>query len=158
MWRPPGCDESFAQVVLGLNALVAGKAQHVAGFELLSQLQGSGLDAPLHDEQTRHMQVSFSTGAQPFVGGLFVGAATGFGITNVTLPPVPEPQIYLLMLAGLGALGAAVRRQRRGWLNAVWPCGASTRRAAAEGVRVGPSPIRHDITFPPSTFKVCAVM
>jgi hypothetical protein len=41
----------------------------------------------------------------------FVATATGAG-TELFLAPVPEPETYALMLAGLGALGFIVRRRR----------------------------------------------
>jgi hypothetical protein len=42
----------------------------------------------------------------------FVASATGAG-TELFLAPVPEPETYALMLAGLGALGFVARRRRR---------------------------------------------
>jgi hypothetical protein len=41
----------------------------------------------------------------------FVATATGAG-TELFLAPVPEPETYALMLAGLGALGFVARRRR----------------------------------------------
>lgn len=45
------------------------------------------------------------------------GTMFGFsGVSNITLltTPVPEPESYALMLAGLGVLGTVARRKRRG--------------------------------------------
>lgn len=42
--------------------------------------------------------------------GISANAAIG---TFAAIAPVPEPEIYALMLAGLGALGFAARRRRR---------------------------------------------
>lgn len=35
------------------------------------------------------------------------------GVSGDTVPPIPEPQTYALMLAGLGAMGFVMRRRRR---------------------------------------------
>ncbi len=59
---------------------------------------------------TSDLRVGLTAGAANATGGFetfFVGNAT----TAVT--PVPEPQTYALMLAGLGALGFVARRRRR---------------------------------------------
>ena len=42
-------------------------------------------------------------------GGFLV--APGFGIDNINTTPVPEPETYALMLAGLAAVGLAARRR-----------------------------------------------
>jgi hypothetical protein len=42
----------------------------------------------------------------------FVATATGAG-TELFLAPIPEPETYALMLAGLGAVGFMARRRRR---------------------------------------------
>ena len=42
----------------------------------------------------------------------FVASATGAG-TELFLAPIPEPETYALMLAGLGAVGFMARRRRR---------------------------------------------
>jgi PEP-CTERM motif-containing protein len=42
----------------------------------------------------------------------FVATATGAG-TELFMAPIPEPETYALMLAGLGALGFVARRRRR---------------------------------------------
>lgn len=46
-----------------------------------------------------------------FVGALAAGTATGGGI--VLPPPIPEPETYAMMLAGLGLVGFAARRRKR---------------------------------------------
>jgi hypothetical protein len=42
----------------------------------------------------------------------FVASATGAG-TELFLAPIPEPETYALILAGIGALGFIARRRRR---------------------------------------------
>ena len=43
----------------------------------------------------------------------FKAGALGAGPLNLTLSPVPEPETYAMMLAGLGLIGTPVRRGRR---------------------------------------------
>jgi hypothetical protein len=45
-----------------------------------------------------------------FVAGFYVSGAAGF---NEPPPPIPEPETYALMLAGLGLVGYMTRRRRR---------------------------------------------
>ena len=48
--------------------------------------------------------------------GVYSATVTGnsdFAIDTIQFAPVPEPETYALMLAGLAAVGAMVRRQRR---------------------------------------------
>lgn len=74
----------------------------------------------------------------PVIGGIGGGGGGGgIGDTPATPPvpggpgPVPEPSIWLMMIAGVGALGAALRRQRRGTV--AGGARGSARRAATGG-------------------------
>jgi hypothetical protein len=49
------------------------------------------------------------------IGGAVVGNFGGSYAANVAILPVPEPQTWTMMLAGLGAAGAFARRRRAGW-------------------------------------------
>jgi hypothetical protein len=43
---------------------------------------------------------------------VFWPSVDAFEVANFNVTPVPEPETYALMLAGLGALGAALQRRR----------------------------------------------
>jgi hypothetical protein len=63
-----------------------------------------------------YTQENFGGNTQTITGASltssFVATATGAG-TELFLAPIPEPETYALMLAGLGAVGFMARRRRR---------------------------------------------
>ena len=73
---------------------------------------------------TTWSQISFQAAAIPAgtkavflemntaVGPLLDGRSNAVYIDDISLAPVPEPETYALMLAGLAAVGAMVRRRR----------------------------------------------
>jgi len=67
-------------------------------------LAGSGIPA-LPSYQIR------TSGNVTGVAGSYGGNLT---VSPVTVSPVPEPEIYAMMIAGLGLLGFAARRRQRG--------------------------------------------
>lgn len=87
------------------------------------------LNVSLTDNGTAMDGESFFSGPRPFylfenfggntqtisgasLSSSFVANVTGAG-TEIFLAPIPEPETYALMLAGLGALGFVARRRRR---------------------------------------------
>lgn len=48
------------------------------------------------------------------VTGLVVGAPAGYYSFATVAAPIPEPQTYMMMIAGIGALGFLAMRRRRG--------------------------------------------
>lgn len=42
-----------------------------------------------------------------------IGGGGGFIVDNLTLNPIPEPETYAMLLAGLGLLGLAARRRKQ---------------------------------------------
>jgi hypothetical protein len=61
-----------------------------------------------------HFQLSFKPGTYTLgiVGDAAEGAPAGFG-ERLDVAPIPEPATWLVMLAGFGGLGAAMRHRRR---------------------------------------------
>ncbi|UUX94939.1 DUF4394 domain-containing protein [Aquabacterium sp. J223] len=58
--------------------------------------------------------VNLATGAASFVGEFGIGGnlAVAPPLLDLTVAPIPEPETYALMLAGLGAMGWVARRRR----------------------------------------------
>jgi PEP-CTERM motif len=65
---------------------------------------------------TRVFAVNTTTGAASFLvsyAGQGLGSANGTAFFSESTPPVPEPQVYALMLAGLGVVGVLAARKGR---------------------------------------------
>ena len=55
-----------------------------------------------------------ATGAAAVRDGVYVLPATdAFETANYSITPIPEPQTYALLLAGLGAVGFVARRRNK---------------------------------------------
>ena len=68
---------------------------------------GSGL--PL---QHAYVQTTSYSTADVSIGGLAYGGAPAFDASHWTLSPIPEPETYAMLLAGLGLLGFHARRRK----------------------------------------------
>jgi hypothetical protein len=75
--------------------------------------------------QTSFNVVDYNNGTVFFSGGLADGASTYFSLENtasafaqgggtVSVSPVPEPETYAMLLAGLGLIGFTARRRSKG--------------------------------------------
>ena len=71
------------------------------GISLASFIASTGLD------------VGYRFSADLLVAGID-GNVTGNVAVGVPTPPIPEPETYAMMLAGLGLLGFVARRRRQG--------------------------------------------
>ena len=97
---------------LGLNAT------GVSGFDIFGF--GNSAFAAMTDSDTGKSglySLNLATGAASFVGDFGIGGNTAIappllGLTAAAVTPVPEPETYALMLAGLAALGGVARRRR----------------------------------------------
>jgi len=82
---------------------------------------GSGLVLGLDAAQTMQLNtfITANFGAEVFtVGATFANAAGGNDVIQAarfegTMAPIPEPETYALMLAGLGVVGFVARRRKR---------------------------------------------
>ena len=132
----PGQDTTFSFVgntataggTTGDDILLANYTLVVGEAHVFGGLANGDFDTILNLELTPFGQ-TFFTSPSPFytlenfggntqvLGGAsltssFVASATGAG-TELFLAPIPEPETYALMLAGLGAVGFMARRRRR---------------------------------------------
>ena len=81
-----------------------GSSTLVSGVTLSSNTSAAGIDIASYSHKFN------LTGGKTYWFTL-AGSATDASYT-VTLAPVPEPETYALMLAGLGLLGVAARRRK----------------------------------------------
>ena len=97
--------------------------QHVADSgltleQVASGLGGSGIVFGLTDAQVTQLNATMAAtlGDEVFtVGATFADSAGGpetIAAIRLVAAPIPEPETYALMLAGLGALGFIARRRR----------------------------------------------
>jgi len=57
--------------------------------------------------------VSFLTGAGPkIVGAQFSSSGNSFEFDNISVTPAPEPAAWMMMIAGFGVIGTALRRRQ----------------------------------------------
>ena len=84
-----GADQTFTAAGLGFPVTNGNQ-----GFSQYVRFQGVGAD--------KILSLTFSN----------VPAVNAFEVTNFTITPVPEPETYALMLAGLGAVGFVARRRK----------------------------------------------
>lgn len=104
--------------VSSLDAAVYWIGAPAGSIELIGALHGGGTvttTLATDGKWTQHMLTGFdnldSLTVRDTTSGIFL-AAPGFGIDNINTAPVPEPESYALMIAGLAALGL-VRRYRK---------------------------------------------
>jgi|KBSMisStaDraftv2_1062788.scaffolds.fasta_scaffold69159_3 hypothetical protein len=78
---------------------------------------GTGFPAAFpvsNGDQSFFQLVSFTAGAGSLITSLvFTSTSNAFEVGRFSTTPVPEPETYALLLAGLGALGFVSRRRRR---------------------------------------------
>ena len=68
--------------------------------------------AGLNVRISAHFQHNFCCTRHPLNKGYWNSSDPGDHIRVLAMAPVPQPQTYALMLAGLGAVGLATRRRK----------------------------------------------
>jgi hypothetical protein len=103
----PGGNSPFGTFGFGIDCTSCANG---AGGQQADPLTFTVLNALISDFQ------SLSTGGNPnayFASDVITGSFTGaVGAVGTPVTPVPEPETYALMLAGLGAMGFIARRRK----------------------------------------------
>jgi hypothetical protein len=103
-------DSAKASAYMSIGGIGGGGGGTQASSDFLSAGYGAYLGGPFSETGERAMSVSFVNNTGGVLSGAFRLTATAFGATYAT--PVPEPQTCALALAGLLALGWAIRRRQ----------------------------------------------
>jgi hypothetical protein len=103
-------DFAKASAYMSIGGVGGGGGGTQSSSDLLGAGYGAYLGDPFSETGVRLISVSFVNNTGGDLRGEFHLTATAFGATFAT--PVPEPQTCALTLAGLFALGGAVRRRR----------------------------------------------
>jgi len=101
----PGADQPFGAFSFGIDCTTCDNG---AGDQQADPLTFTVLNASISDFAL------LSTGGSPnayFAADVITGQFTG-AVGAVATPPIPEPETYALMLAGLGLMGWVARRRR----------------------------------------------
>jgi hypothetical protein len=128
----PGNDNPVADVLALIETTWAGAGGPLAGVDVTAlwvqkgksdetgfgpfTSNGTGgtltFDNPVYGSFVLALKQSTNYSLYLFNGG--AGGVTSLHAARVTPPPIPEPETYALMLAGLGVLGFVSRRRKQG--------------------------------------------
>lgn len=102
-----------SEIYFDLSAGMAARLRHSAAFDS----DASGTDHGLHLGESATFKIHGTTlgrfAARDDVFGAHVGSLIASSASVATVSAVPEPETYMLMLAGLGALGLIALRRTR---------------------------------------------
>ena len=111
---PPFADD----VAPGSNYLTAGP---VAGSPATLTFSGAGVDYVSFLWGSPDLFNSLTVNSTGSAGQVFTATSlvfsssdNAFESANFSITPIPEPETYALMMAGLGAMGFVARRRRKG--------------------------------------------
>lgn len=102
----------------GSVASLTGGTGGVAAFDDLGEGVSYGFRFYDQSESNTYQTIALNSGAVASLNAAISGSETTWAIGgaftsgDVPIPPVPEPQTYLLMAIGLGAIGWTARRRR----------------------------------------------
>ncbi|MBL8486211.1 MAG: PEP-CTERM sorting domain-containing protein [Rhodocyclaceae bacterium] len=101
----PGMVDEVSKAV-GMNAADKSVVIRYEFYRYLGRFDDDGFMDPMKE------QFPVGDTLNEFVGDYLGEQIAGFNADQPLMAPVPEPETYAMMLAGLGMLGAATRRRR----------------------------------------------